>query len=365
MTDSAPLRRLARRVQFRAQVTAGARRASQSLPAALQIVIAAVASYSIAHFLLGHATPLIAVTVTITSLGIARDARPRKVLETAIGVTVGIALSEVIVLVIGKGGWQLAIVLFATLVITRAVSANPAFAVAAAVQSTLVVLLPDPAGGPFTRSLDALVAGAVALAVTALIPRDPARAAARDRRALFAVLQESVDSIVDCLNDADEGAGELALSRLRRTQPMIDAWTTTHDTALSVSRISPFLRSRLPTLERSTRVLAAADLASRHLRTLSRRVEFLVRDGVQRPALAGFVAQIATGLKLLGDELDDPQVAGAARSLLSDVARRLEPAPGSSVPDAAIVLLLRPLVIDLLVGTGMPIEEARGLLPKV
>ena len=179
MTESAPLRRLARRVQVRAQVRAGIRRASQSLPAALQIVIAAVASYSIAHFLLGHATPLIAVTVTITSLGIARDARPRKVLETAIGVTVGIALSEVIVLVIGKGGWQLAIVLFATLVITRAVSANPAFAVAAAVQSTLVVLLPDPAGGPFTRSLDALVAGAVALAVTALIPRDPARAAAR------------------------------------------------------------------------------------------------------------------------------------------------------------------------------------------
>lgn len=353
---------------MRAQVTAGARRASQSLPAALQIVIGAVASYAIAHFLLGHATPLIAVTVTITSLGIARDARPRRVLETAIGVTVGIALSEVIVLVIGKGAWQLAIVLFATLVVTRAVSANPAFAVAAAVQSTLVVLLPDPAGGPFTRSLDALVAGVVALAVTALIPRDPARAAARDRRALFAVLQESVDSIVDCLAQANEAAGELALGRLRRTQPMIDAWTTSHDTALSVSRISPFLRSRISDLQRSSRVLVSADLTARHLRTVARRVEFLVRDGVERPALADLMAQIGTGIRLLGEELEDPLVAGASRSLLSDVARRLSPSellPDAAVPDAAIVLMVRPLVVDLLAGTGMPLEEARALLPVV
>ncbi len=344
-------------------MSAGIRRASESLPAALQIVVAAVASYSIAHFLLGHATPLIAVTVTITSLGIARDARPRKVLETALGVTVGIALSEVIVLGIGKGWWQLAIVLFATLIVTRAFSPNPAFATAAAVQSALVVLLPDPAGGPFTRSIDALIAGVVALAATALIPRDPARAAARDRRALFAVLQESVDSIVDCLADASEGAGELALGRLRRTQPMIDAWNTSHETALSVSRLSPFLRSRLPMLERSSRVLVSADLTVRHLRTLSRRVEFLVRDSVQRPALAELVAQIGVGIRLLGEELEDPQMAGASQSLLSDVARRLVPAPGIPVPDAAIVLMLRPLVVDLLVGTGMPIDEARELLP--
>ena len=350
---------------MRAQVTAGLRRASDSLPAALQIVIAVVASYAIAHFLLGHATPLIAVTVTITSLGMARDARPRRVLETAIGVTLGIALSEVIVLVIGRGGWQLAIVLFATLVITRAVSANPAFAVAAAVQSTLVVLLPDPPGGPFTRSLDALVAGAVALAATALIPRDPARAATRDRRALFAVLRESVDSIADCFSLPSEAAGELALGRLRRTQPMVDAWTASLETAVAISRISPFLRSRLPLLERSTRLLAAADLASRHLRTLARRGTFLVRDGVARPFLGGIVTQIGTGIQLLGDELDDPQLAGAARSLLSDVARRLVPPEGSTVPEAAIVLLLRPLVVDLLVGSGMPIEEARGLLPRV
>jgi len=185
----------------------------------------------------------------------------------------------------------------------------------------------------------------VALLVTALIPRDPTRAARRDGRLLFSVLTESMGSIVESLRDADDAAGDLALTRLRRTQPLIDNWEASLDTALSVSRISPFLRRQLPELRRNARVQRAADLAARHLRTLARRVEFLVRDGAARPALAGIVGEVATGLTLLGQELDDLQVAGQSRSVLSDLARRLDPAvvvPDAGVTDAAIVLMVRP-----------------------
>jgi hypothetical protein len=185
---------------------------------------------------------------------------------------------------------------------------------------------------------------------------------------MFAAVQESVSSIVDSLADADSAAGELALSRLRRTQPLVDAWTDTLESAIAVARISPFLRSRLPELQRNARALTAADLTARHLRTVSRRVEFLVRDGVPRPALAEVVTQLGTGIRLLGEELIDPQMAGAARSLLTDLARRLTPdqvAPDAPMTDSAVVLMLRPLVVDLLVGTGMPIAEARALLPVV
>jgi uncharacterized membrane protein YgaE (UPF0421/DUF939 family) len=341
------------------------RRVWESLPAILQIAAAVAASYSIAHYGLAHAVPVLAVTVTINSLGLARDARPQRILTTVLGILTGVLLSDALAILFGKGVWQLVVVLLVVFIVGRAVSSNPAFALAAAVPSALVVILPTPDGGPFGRTLDALIGGVVALLVTALIPRDPARAAARDRRALLAVLNESFDSIVDCLAEANEAAGELALTRLRRTQPMIDAWTASHETALSVSRLSPFLRSRLPLLERSSRVLSAADLAARHLRTLARRVEFLVRDGAKRPTLAGFVAQIATGFRLLGEEIEDPQMAGAAQSLLADVARRLVPSPDDALPDAAIVLMMRPLVVDLLVGTGMPIDDARALLPVV
>ncbi|MEP6482661.1 MAG: FUSC family protein [Rhodoglobus sp.] len=368
MSDSAPLRRLERQVRRRLDARLAARRVWESLPAIIQIIVAVAAAYSIAHWGLGHAYPIMAITVTINSLGFARDARPQRVATSVLGILIGVALSDGLSLVIGKGLWQLVVVLLVVFVVGRAVSPNPSFAVAAAVPSALVVILPVPDGGVFGRTLDAVIAGVVALAVTALIPRDPGRAAARDRRTLFGAIGEALTSVIDCLRDADEGAGELGLTRLRRTQPLIDAWATAQESALAVAQISPFLRSRLPELERSSRALVAADLTTRHLRSIARRIEFLVRDGVRRPALAGLLTQFGTAIALLGDELDDPQVVGAARSLLADLTRRLDPGeviPDAQLTDAALLLLLRPLAVDLLVGTGMPIDEARALLPVV
>lgn len=368
MSNGDALRRLERQVRRRVDARMAARRVWESLPAILQITAAVAAAYSIAHYGLGHSIPVLAVTVTINSLGFTRDARPRRVAETVIGILVGVALSEALALLIGRGPWQLVVVLLVVFVVGRAVSSNPGFAVAAAVPSALVVILPISEGGPFGRTLDAAIGGTIALLATALIPRDPAGAAARERRRLFAAIDEAMTSVVECLRDADEGAGELGLTRLRRTQPMVDAWSATLESALAISRISPFLRSRLPQLQKDARVLASADLTTRHLRTIARRVEFLVRDGVPRPALAELVAQFGTAIRLLGDELDDPQVGGAARSLMSDLARRLSPegvVPHAHLTDAALVLMLRPLAVDILVGTGMPIEDARALLPEV
>lgn len=362
------LQRLERRVRRQLDVRMAGQRVAGSLPAIAQILIAVAASYSIAHWGLGHAIPILSITLTINALGLSRDARPIRVAESVLGILLGVALSDGLSLVFGKGLWQLMVVLLVVLVVGRVVSSNVSFAVAAAVPSALVVLLPVPAGGPFGRTLDAAVGGVVALLVTALIPRDPTRASRRDGRLLFSVLSESTGSVVDGLRDADSAAGELALTRLRRTQPLIDNWGISLDTAISVSRISPFLRRQLPELRRNERVLTAADLASRHLRTISRRVEFLVRDGVRRPALADVVSDVATALTMLGAELDDLQVAGQARSLLSDLARRLDPGilvPDAGVADAALVLMVRPLVVDLLVGTGMDPDAARELLPPV
>jgi uncharacterized membrane protein YgaE (UPF0421/DUF939 family) len=365
MSDTAPLKRLERQVRRRVDARLAARRVWESLPAIAQIVAAVAVSYSIAHWAIGHAYPVLAVTVTITALGFSRDARPRRIAEQVLGILIGVALSDALSLVIGKGLWQLVVVLLVVFIVGRAVAPNPAFAVAAAVPSALLVILPVPEGGPFGRTLDALIAGVVALLATALIPRAPGHAAARDRRALFSAIGEAMGSVVDSLADADDAAGELGLARLRRTQPLIEAWTATQDSALAIARLSPFLRSRLPDLQRGSRALAAADLATRHLRTIARRVEFLVRDGVRRPALAELVAQFRTSIALLGAELDDPMQVGAARSVLSDVARRLAPAADTPMADAAILLMLRPLAVDLLVGTGLPIDEARALLPVV
>ena len=353
-----------RRMRRALSLKAAGRRLWESAPAILQIVVAATASFAIAHWLLGHSIPVLAVTVTITSLGFNRDARPVRVLRSVLGILFGVALAAGLVALFGAGPWQLVVVLATVLVAGRLVSVNPSFAVAAALPAVLVVLLPASTGIPFERVLDAAIGGGVALLVTALLPRNPRRIAAKDAAALFSVLVESTRSIAEALRDGDPGAGELGLARLRRTQPLVDAWTESLESARAIARISPFLRQTRPELERAAAALAAADHASRHLRLIARRCEFLVRDGARRPALASLISTVGDGIGLLGAEVENLELAGQARSLLGDLATRLGPdaVPGASVAETAVVLQLRPLVVDLLVATGMSLDDAQARL---
>lgn len=361
------LRELERRVRRSIRLHQAGERIVQSLPAILQIVAAVVVSYSIAHWVIGHAAPILAVTVTITSLGLTRDARPTRIFQSILGIVLGVAIAEGLALLFGHGLWQLVVVLLVVFVVGRGIWPNPAFAVAAAVPSALVTVLP-PTPDPFGRTVDALIAGGVALLATALIPRDPGRTARRDRRAVFSLFDEGLGSVVAALDDADPAAGELGLTRLRRTEALLQDWATSLETAIAVARISPFLRRHLPALRREAAVRASAELASRHLRTIARRVEFLVRDGVPRPGIAGVLRDLAGSLRVMEAEQEDPMTVGGARSLLEDIARRLDPAviePGAPVVDAAVILLIRPLVVDLLIGVGVAPDAARALLPRV
>jgi uncharacterized membrane protein YgaE (UPF0421/DUF939 family) len=347
---------------------AAGRRLVASIPAAIQIVIGVVASYSFSRFVLGHPTPLIAVTVVISTLGFARDARPRKVVESTFGILVGIVLAESHRLVTGAGVWQLAIVLLVTLLVARFVSANPAFAIAAATQSALVMILPTPVGGPFSRSLDGLVAGVTALLLTALIPRDTRRIAVRDGRALASTVSQAMASMLEGLMDSNEPAASLAVERLRKTQVLIDNWTTSLDSAIAVARIAPFLRRQLPDLRRQEALLRGFDLAARHLRVIARRTYYVLHEGGGRAELMELFGAVATAIDLVAASFDDPVRLAEASAVLRELAPRLDPEtfmPHAPVTESVFVLLARPLVVDLLVATGVPTDEARGLLPAV
>jgi uncharacterized membrane protein YgaE (UPF0421/DUF939 family) len=357
------LRRFERDMRRRLGLKVAVQRAYTSVPAALQIVVAAVASYSFSHYVLGHQIPLLSLT-----LGFARDARPRRVFDTVVGILVGILFSEVLFTLFGSGVWQIAVILFLTLIVARFTSPSSAFAAAAGVQSMLVMLLPDPSGGVLTRSVDGLVGGVVALIVTALVPRDPRRIARRDAGNLLSTLAESFQALLDGLRSGDEPAASLAVDRLRRTQPIIDAWGLSLDSAIAIARISPFLRRHLPALRHQARVATGLDLAARHLRVIDRRVSFLLRDGHARPELAALFAALAEGIAVLGASIDDPARAEEAAVLFEALAPTLNPAsivPDAPVTETIIVLLTRPLVVDLLVASGRSPESARALLPAV
>lgn len=346
----------------------GLARAAASLPAVLQIVLAAVLAYSVSRFVFGHPAPVLSLTATISSLGIARDTRPKQVAETAVGMLIGITASEVLLLLWGTGVWQLALVLAVVFTIGRALSPSPGFAVAAGTQAMLVMVLPAPDGGVFTRSLDGLVGGLAALLCTAIVPRNPLRTARTDARRLVAALEQTIDELADALRRGDPAASSSALERIRGTQPLIDGWTSALDSASSVARISPFVRRHRAELERQRTMLAALDLATRNLRIVARRTDFLVGDARPRPALGDVVAAFGTGIALLSRSVTDPSMLALARQDLVLLATTLDPQeliPEARLAEKTLLVILRPLVVDLITATGTSSAEARAALPEL
>jgi uncharacterized membrane protein YgaE (UPF0421/DUF939 family) len=258
-------------------------RVVESLAPAIQITIGALLAYSVAFYGLQHTTPLLAITVCITSLGFSRDARPRRILQTAIGMVVGIAISEIALIYLGAGVMQIALVLLVVLIAARFISASSAFAVTAAIQAMLVQILPAPEGGVFIRTLDGLIGGVMALIVTALIPRDPRGIARSDANKLFDFFTETLQSLRLALRDANKSLSNQALKNARASQPLIDNWRMSLDSALSISRISPFLMKHKSELRKQRLLMRAMDLATRNLRVIVRRVNFLLKDDVARP----------------------------------------------------------------------------------
>ncbi|MBO0984926.1 aromatic acid exporter family protein [Rathayibacter sp. SD072] len=339
-----------------------------SAPAVVQIVLAAVLAYSVSRFVFGHPAPVLSLTVTISSLGIARDTRPKQVAETAVGMVLGIALSEVLLLLWGTGVWQLALVLAVVFTVGRALSPSPGFAVAAGTQAMLVMVLPAPDGGVFTRSLDGLVGGLAALLCTAIVPRNPLRAARAEARRLVAALAGTVETLADALRRGDASASAAALERVRGTQPVIDAWSAALESAIGVARISPFVRRHRGELERQSALLASLDLATRNLRIVARRTDFLIGDGVPRPELAEAVAAFGPGIALLGRCVSDATMTALARQDLVLLATTLDPQrmiPDARLAEKTLLVILRPLAVDLLTATGMDAASARAALPEL
>jgi uncharacterized membrane protein YgaE (UPF0421/DUF939 family) len=344
------------------------RRAIESLAPILQIVLGATAGYAIAFYGLGHALPLLAVTVTITALGFSRDARPRRVLETAVGMITGIALSEGMLQLFGHGVWQMALTLLVCLLSARFISGSATFALTVGLQAMLVQILPEPDGGVFVRSIDGIVGGVTALVITAVIPRDPRGLARIDANKLFDIFLEAVDSLKLATRDVDIQVADETLRKVRRTQPLVDNWRMSLDSAISIARISPFLRKYRDELRGQVRLMRGMDLATRNLRVVVRRIDFLLRDRQPRPYLADLFEQIGDATRVLARSVQEPEVLDDAQEMLVEIIHQLDPKKhgiADQIREASVLLLLRPLLVDLLCASGMSEEDARAELPAV
>ena len=213
------------------------------------MTVCAVGAYYFSELVLGHQGPLFAATSAIIALGFSRDPRLRRVLEVGMGCTIGIAVGDLLLHWLGSGIWQAALVLFLSILLARFLDSGAIFTTQLALQSLLVVLLPIPAGGPFTRSLDAVVGGCFALAATFLLPRDPRREPKDDLKEVLGELSLVLRECASALSYNDSTTAWHALVRARSQQPRIDAMRQGLRGSVEIARLSPMYRRHLQEVE--------------------------------------------------------------------------------------------------------------------
>ncbi|MHA7248549.1 FUSC family protein [Arthrobacter tecti] len=375
MTRRSRLDRARSFVRNRSRV--GLRRSQSSVLPAVQITVCAVGAYAFAEQVLGHEGPLFAATSSLIALGFSRDPRLRRVLEVGIGCTLGIAVGDVLLATLGTGLWQAAVVLFISVLLARFLDSGTIFTTQLALQSLLVVLLPAPEGGPFTRSVDAVIGGGFALLITVLAPRDPRREPKGDVRKLLGELSGVLRENSRALTDSDSTQAWHALIRARNCQPIMDGLSGSMRAAAEVARLSPAYRRHRDELGELRGSIQFIDLAVRNSRVFSRRLTSVINhaalsdDAVR--SLAEMIEDTADAVDVLALALSSSTTTERrehlrrAREDLAAVATLLHPARlnVTRLEGEGLVILYRPLVVDLLESTGLSHEDAAGYLPKL
>jgi len=329
----------------------------------LQATLAATIAWLVATEIVGHSRPFFAPVAAMITLGLTQGERGRRAVEVVLGVTLGIAVADLLVLQLGTGWWQLALVVSLAMAAALLLGSGPMFAQQAAASAALVATLQPPDGGvSFARSVDALLGGGIALAVSALVlPAHPGRIVREAAAPVLAELAAVLDDVAAALQARSREGAQAALDRGRA----IDELARNLDEALVVGRetahLVPPRRRTLGTVDLYADAAAQIDIAVRNVQVLARGARRAIDlDENVPPEAASAVRELAHAVQALGEALDDPDRGGAVREPALRAAGQatlvLERTGNMSV--TVIVGQVRSTAVDLLRGSGMTYDEA-------
>lgn len=333
-----------------------------------QTAVAAGAAWKLASLV--NAQPFFAPVSAVIALGVARGRRTVRAVELVIGVAVGIAVADLIVLGLGTGTPVIALVVALTMGTALLLGAGTVLVNQAAVSAILVATISPPSSGLSpNRFIDALIGGAMALLVgQVLFPRDPVRQMARAARPLAEDLARALRCAAEALRTGDRDRARRALELARATDGDLAAF---FDAVALARETFSFRRPRREeTRERVPLYAEAAqrmDHAVRNTRVLARRALAATRSGPAPPALADAVGLLARAVLELASQLEDPAREVATRQLALEAAAQattvLDGDPDLSI--SVIVGQVRSTAVDLLRGSGLSGEDALRALDGV
>ena len=330
-----------------------------------QCAVAAGVAWFIAADLLGHTTPFFAPVAAVVALGTSYGQRLRRVAEVTVGVAVGVFLADLLVVWLGSGAWQIALIVALSMTAAFLLDSGQLFVTQAAVQSIVIAGLVAAPGQAFTRWTDAVIGGAVALVAATVVPaaplRRPREQAAVVARKIAALLRAAGEVMAD-------GESERALELLadaRSTDSLIRELQDAADEGLSVVTSSPFRVRHRDDLRKMAELVDPLDRALRSTRVLVRQTAVAAYH--RRPVPKAYVLlahDLADATDAVAEELAANRMATAAQPVLLAIAEATGRVDRSDVLAAeAILAQLRSVVVDLLMVAGMDQMESTDALP--
>ena len=328
-----------------------------------QASVSAALAWLIATKVLGHPQPFFAPVSAIITLGITVGQRGQRAAEVALGVALGIADAYLLVLQIGTGTIQLAVVVALATSAAIFLGSGQMLATQAAVSAALVATLQPPTDGvSFARFLDALVGGGVALTINALVL--PARPLDLMRRAAAPLLDELAAALEDVAVAVERRDHDLAIASLERARSIDDLgarFEEAVDVSRETTRYAPPRRRARGAVESYADAAGRIDLAVRNVRVLARgTIRALSLEENVPPEIAHAMRELAAAVRALAPALEDPErseeVREPAMRAAAEATQVLEATGNLSV--SVIVGQIRSTAADLLAATGMSHEES-------
>jgi hypothetical protein len=335
----------------------------------VQTAIAATLAWSAAALVLGHERPFVAAIAAVISVGAVAGQTLRRAAEWILGVAVGLTVADVIMMMIGTGPVQTGVIVALAMLAALLIRSGAMFVTEAGVSAVLVAGLdPTTYGVSPDRFLEALVGGAMALAVSAAFPSNPSLRARQAARPLLEDLATALRDSAAALIGGDEELAQQALSESRRIDGRV-AWLREEiDGGYQIARYSPPRRRHLGHLGYFAAAADQLDLAVRDTRVLARAVVTLVRErGASPGQLSEAILGLALAVEALAGRLERPDhsledarqfALGAAGEATSVLERN------NDLETSALVAQIRSTTLDLLQATGMESSEALEALRK-
>ena len=300
----------------RASARTRADRLRHAARAVVQATLAATVAWLLATEIVGHQAPFFAPVSAMITLGLTQGQRGRRALEVVLGVTLGIAIADLLVILLGTGWWQLALVVAFAMTVALVLGSGDMFAQQAAVSAALVATLQPPDDGvSFARAVDALIGGGVALATSALFfPVNPVRLVRDAAEPVLTELAGVLDDVAQALADRDRAAVQAALERGRSIDDLARELEDALDVGRETARLAPPRRRSLDTVDDYAEAARQIELAVRNVRVLARGARRAIDlDENVPPAVSEALRDLAAAVRALGGALDNRQHADAVR----------------------------------------------------